>query len=75
MAQSKVIQEEMQALDSIKSLAENYEEIAATRMQKIKNEVLETRDFLMEVSDVFVDLKSSYPKEVKDILIRREKRR
>jgi ATP synthase F1 gamma subunit len=74
MAQKKVIQEEMAALDTLKNLAENYEEIAATRMQRIKDVVLENRDFLTEVSDVFVDLKSSYPNEVKDVLIRREKR-
>lgn len=73
MAQKKVILEEMQALESLKNLAENYEEIAATKMQKIKDTVLTTRDFLSELSDVFVDLKSSYPKEVKDLLIKRKK--
>jgi len=72
MAQKKIIIEEMAALSSIKDLAENYEEIAATRMQRIKTSVLATRDFLSELSDVFVDLKSSYPKEVTDILEKRK---
>lgn len=73
MAQKKAILEEMQALDSLKNLAESYEEIAATKMQRIRDTVLATRDFLTELSDVFVDLKSSYPKEVKDFLARRKK--
>lgn len=73
MAQKKVIVEEMQALGSLKDLAENYEEIAAQKMQKIKDTVLTTRDFLSELSDIFVDLKSSYPKEVKDLLTKRKK--
>ncbi|HSW96639.1 MAG TPA: F0F1 ATP synthase subunit gamma [Candidatus Saccharimonadales bacterium] len=73
MAQRKVILEELDALNSIKDLAESYEEIAVIRMQKIKDSVLQTRDFLAELSDVFVDLKSSYEREVKDLLFRREK--
>lgn len=72
MAQKKVILEEMQALDSLKSLAENYEEIAATKMQRIRDTVLENRDFLSELSDVYVDLKSSYPKEIKEFLFKRK---
>ncbi len=70
MAQRKVIAEELEALNSLKDLAESYEEIAVMRMQKIKNSVLNTRDFLAEVSDVFVDLKSSYEREVKDLISR-----
>lgn len=71
MAQKKIILEELESLNSLKDLAESYEEIAATQMQKIKDSVLKTRDFLSELSDVFVDLKSSYQREVKDLLTRR----
>jgi ATP synthase F1 gamma subunit len=73
MSQNKEIQEEMQALDSLKDLAENYEEIAANRMQKIRDSVLESRDFLTELSEVFVDIKSSYEKEVNELLAKRKK--
>jgi ATP synthase F1 gamma subunit len=73
MPQKKEIIEEIAALDNIKDMAENYEEIAATRMQRIKDSVLQSRDYLAELSDVFVDLKSSYQKEVKDILEKRKK--
>jgi len=70
MAQRKVITEELEALNSLKDLAESYEEIAVIRMQNIKDSVLKTRDFLARLSDVFVDLKSSYNREVKDLIAR-----
>ncbi len=72
MPQRKIINENLEALNSLKDLAESYEEIAVVRMQKIKDSVLKTRDFLAELSDVFVDLKSSYDREVKDLLAKRK---
>ncbi len=73
MAQRKVITEDLEALNSLKELAESYEEIAVVRMQKIRDSVLKTRDFLTRLSDVFVDLKSSYSREVKDLIARIKK--
>ena len=73
MAQRKLILEELEALNSIKDLAESYEEIAAMEMQKIRDSVLRTRDYLVELSDVFVDLKASYIREVRDLLEKRKK--
>jgi len=57
MAQKKLIEEDLQALNTVKDLAESYEEIAVIRMQKIKDSVLKARNFLAEISDIFVDLK------------------
>ena len=73
MAQKKLIEEDLQALNTVKDLAESYEEIAVIRMQKIKDSVLKARNFLAEISDIFVDLKSSYEREVKDLLARMKK--
>jgi ATP synthase F1 gamma subunit len=73
MAQKKLITEELEALNSIKDLAESYEEIAAVEMQKIRDSVLKTRAFLIDISDVFVDLKASYTREVNDLIARRKK--
>ncbi|MBN1168305.1 F0F1 ATP synthase subunit gamma [Candidatus Woesebacteria bacterium] len=73
MADKKEIQEELQALDNIKSLAENYEEIAAQRMQRIRGYVIQARNYLSELSEVYVDLKTSYEKEVQELLDKREK--
>jgi ATP synthase F1 gamma subunit len=73
MPQRKIVLEELEALNSIKDLAESYEEIAVVRMQKIKDTVLKTRDFLTSISDVYVDLKSSYGREVKELLEKMKK--
>jgi ATP synthase F1 gamma subunit len=72
MPQKKIIAENLEALNSLKDLAESYEEIAVIRMQKIKDSVLKTRDFLADLSDVFVDLKSSYDRDVKELLEKRK---
>ncbi len=72
MPQRKIIAENLEALNSLKDLAESYEEIAVIRMQKIKDSVLKTRDFLQDLSDVFVDLKSSYDRDVKELLAKRK---
>jgi ATP synthase F1 gamma subunit len=72
MAQRKIINENLEALNSLKDLAESYEEIAVIRMQKIKDSVLKTRDFLADLSDVFVDLKSSYDREVTELISKRK---
>jgi ATP synthase F1 gamma subunit len=72
MPQRKVILEELAALNSIKELAQSYEEIAVVRMQKIKDSVIKTRDFLAGISDIFVDLKASYLREIKELLEKRK---
>jgi len=74
MAQKNLLQEELEALNSIKDLAQSYEEIAIVRMQQIRESVLKTRDFLADISDVYVDLKTSYNREIKDILEQIKKR-
>ena len=68
MAQKKLILEELEALKTIKDLAQSYEEIAIVKMQQIRDSVLKTRDFLADISDVYVDLKASYNREVKDLM-------
>ncbi len=73
MAQRKLVLEELEALNSLKDLAESYEEIAVVRMQKIKDSVLKTRAFLASLSDVYVDLKSSYGREIKELLQKMKK--
>lgn len=73
MPQKKIILENLEALNSLKDLAQSYEEIAVIRMQKIKKSVLTARDFLADLSDVFVDLKSSYNREMNELIQKRKK--
>lgn len=51
-------------ISTLKVLAESYEEISVIRMQRVRNSVLTTRDFLSSLAEVFRDVKSSYQKEI-----------
>jgi ATP synthase F1 gamma subunit len=73
MSEKKEIAGNLEALDNLKNMAENYEEIAATRMQRIRDTVVQARGYLTELSEVYVDLKASYGHEVKVLLEKREK--
>jgi ATP synthase F1 gamma subunit len=73
MGQKNLVKDDLEALNTIKDLAESYEEIAVIRMQKIKDSVLKSREFLAGISDVFVDLKASYEREVQDLMARMKK--
>lgn len=50
--------------ESLKMLAEVYEEISIMRMQRIKTSVLKTRKFLEDLSQVFYNVKSSYINQI-----------
>jgi len=60
MTTSKVVISEIEYLLSFKTIMETYEEIAATRMQRIRSSVLQSRDFLFEINTIFQQVKSSY---------------
>lgn len=60
MQEKQRILAEKSFVNSLKMLAEVYEEISIMRIQRIKTSVLKTRNFLDELSKVFFDVKSSY---------------
>ncbi|MEK7504565.1 MAG: F0F1 ATP synthase subunit gamma [Patescibacteria group bacterium] len=60
----KQISDQTRDLQGLKSLVETYEEVAALRMQAIRKQVLQARDFLDGVSGVFADAKSNVEKGV-----------
>lgn len=55
---------EITRLTGVKELVEAYEEIAATRMRRIRSAVLKTRDFLTGLTEIFQEVKSSYKKQL-----------
>lgn len=67
------ILEDLEAINSLKTLAESYEEVSVTRMQNIKDSVLKTRDFLEELSDVYVDLRNNYRHQIEELIARKKK--
>lgn len=64
---------DLELLATFKLLAEAYEEIAVIRMQRVRSSVLSTRHFLQLLSDVFIDVKSSYKREIAEFLAKNKK--
>lgn len=60
MQEKQKILSEISFINSLKALAEVYEEISIMRIQRIKTSVLKTRNFLDDLSKVFFDVKNSY---------------
>lgn len=64
MQNTKIIAEEIDNVTAIKLLAEAFEEVSVIRMQRVRGNVLQTREYLEKLSEVFVDVKSTYKKEI-----------
>ena len=64
MVTKKEVESKLSYLLNLRSIFETYEEIAATRMGRIRSSVLKSRDFLLELNTVFQQVKSSYQEEV-----------
>lgn len=68
MTSKKQIATEVEYVLSLKSIMQTYEEIAAVRMQRLRSKVLESRDFLLEINNIFHEVKSSYKKQVEALM-------
>ncbi len=69
----KKIAAEISSLENLKILVQTYEEIAASRMQKVKASVLNNRDFLSSLFVIYQQVKVSYKKELEKIQKARKK--
>lgn len=65
MANQKEIIEEKEDLSILKELVEVYAEVASIRMKKIREGVLNTRDFLSSIYDIFQDTLQNYRQRMK----------
>lgn len=72
MITTKELSKEKDFLVTLHTILETYEEIAATRMARIRNSVLNSRDFLLEINAIFQQVKSSYKNEI-DFLMKTKK--
>ncbi|MEK7533915.1 MAG: F0F1 ATP synthase subunit gamma [Patescibacteria group bacterium] len=68
MASKKELETEIQYLNTFRNIMETYEEIAASRMQKIRGSVLKSRDFVLEINSIFQHVKYSYKKQVEKLM-------
>ncbi|MBI2599360.1 F0F1 ATP synthase subunit gamma [Candidatus Daviesbacteria bacterium] len=60
--------EDFEAANSLRFLAQAYEQISVVKMQQIRRSVLKTRDFLDRLADVFVDVKGSYKNKILELI-------
>ncbi len=60
MVTKKELTREAEFLTILRTILETYEEIAATRMARIRSSVLASRDFLLELNAIFQQVKTSY---------------
>jgi ATP synthase F1 gamma subunit len=65
MITRKQIKSEVEMISALKSLVEVYEEVAASRMQKVRGAVIQSRYFLDGLLDVFGKIKNSYTGQLK----------
>lgn len=60
MRNKKQLQSDHSTLSDLKTVIGSYEEIAATRMRKVKKSVLQNREFLGGLSDIYQRVMSTY---------------
>src|SRR3989338_4557346 len=72
MITKREIENQIDFLSTIKNIMETYEEIAASRMQKIRNSVLQSRDFVFEINSIFQHVKYSYKSRVQKLMQQRK---
>lgn len=72
MITKKEVNTELDYLAGFREILETYEEIAASRMGRIRSSVLQSRGFLLEINTIFQQVKSSYKDEIA-ILMKKKK--
>jgi len=68
MISNKQIEAEIDNLSKLGSVVETYKEIAATRVNRTKNSVVKSHNFLTEINEVFQQVKTSYRSEVNHLM-------
>jgi ATP synthase F1 gamma subunit len=64
MVTKEELNQESEFLETLHTILETYEEIAATRMGRIRSSVLGNRVFLLEINEIFQQVKGSYKAQI-----------
>ncbi len=72
MVTKKELTRETEFLTTLQTILETYEEIAATRMARIRSSVLGSRDFLLEINAIFQQVKTSYKAQI-EVLMKKKR--
>ncbi|MCX7996703.1 MAG: F0F1 ATP synthase subunit gamma [Patescibacteria group bacterium] len=67
------LSEEIELMRIFRMITQAYEEISVMRMQKIRTSVINTRNFLDQLSDVYTDIKGNYRESIMTILTGKKK--
>lgn len=64
MSDTRKIKQELLGISTLKVLAESFEQISVTRMRHVRGRVLATREFLDNLSKVYLQVKGNYKREI-----------
>lgn len=73
MLTPKQVKKELEKNLALQGLTETYEDVAVSRMQTIRHDVLQTRQFLEGVSEIYAIAKTAYLKQLALVLSRRKR--
>lgn len=72
MKQVLSIDSDIAFLNSFLFILQAYQEISAMRMNKIRGSVVETRDFIKSLSEIFSEVRQSYEKQIQELSKKKE---
>lgn len=73
MLTPKQVKKELENNLALQGLTETYEDVALSRMQVIRHDVLQTRQFLDGVSEIYAIAKTAYLKQLALVLSKRQR--
>lgn len=68
MSQLKKIESEVELINTLRFISQAFEEISVMRMKKVRQSVINAREFVKEISTVFYDVKNSYQDKIKQLI-------
>lgn len=74
MISKKALDQEIENLVGLSSLVNAFEEIAATRIKRTRDSVLINRTYSGEIHEIFVDVITSYKRQVDSLMRKRRKK-
>lgn len=67
MQTQKQLNAQIQSLEVLRAVADAFAEISSNRMKKVRENVVDSRDFLIALNDIFTDVSYHYRKKVMEL--------
>lgn len=68
MLNKQKLGQEIELVKSLRMIAQAYEEISVMKMQKIRHSVVNTRQFMEKLAEVFGDVRTSYAQQIQRLI-------